>query len=129
MIPRRKVFVLSAVAAAIFAASSHSRAADSTQPLNFSRDVRPILANNCFQCHGPDAKERKADLRLDVWESEGDPHGAQAVIDSKKLAESELLKRITSDDADEHMPPADSGKMLRPDQVKILKQWVKEGGK
>ncbi len=121
--------MLSAVAAAIFAASSPSRAVDSTQPLNFSRDVRPVLANNCFQCHGPDAKERKADLRLDVWDSKGDLHGAQAVIDSKNLAESELLKRITSDDADEHMPPADSGKMLRPEQVKILKQWVKEGGR
>src|SRR5262245_10851122 len=114
---RRKVFVLLAVAAAIFAASSNGRAADSTQPLNFSRDVRPILANNCFHCHGPDAKERKADLRLDVWESKGDLHGAEAVINSKKLGESELVKRITSDDADEHMPPADSGKMLRPEQV------------
>jgi hypothetical protein len=95
--------------------------------VNFARDVRPILANNCFHCHGPDAAERKADLRLDVWESAGDLHGAQTVIDSKNLAESELLKRITSDDPDEHMPPADSGKALRPEQVAILRQWVKEG--
>jgi mono/diheme cytochrome c family protein len=96
--------------------------------VNFARDVRPILANNCFHCHGPDAKERKADLRLDVWESAGDVHGAQAVINGKNPPESELLKRITSEDPDEHMPPADSGKMLRPDQIKILQQWVKEGG-
>src|SRR6476620_8819130 len=98
MIPRRNDFVISAVIVAIFAASSGSRAADLTQPINFSRDVRPILANNCFHCHGPDAKERKADLRLDVWESKGDLRGAQAGLDSKNAAASELLKRITSDD-------------------------------
>src|SRR3954453_11530347 len=103
--------------------SGGSRAAP---PLNFARDVRPILANNCFQCHGPDAAERKADLRLDVWDTVGKLHGAQAVFDSKIPADSELLKRITSDDADEHMPPADSGKTLRPEQVEILRQWVKE---
>jgi mono/diheme cytochrome c family protein len=129
MLSRPNVFVLSAVVAAIFAASRGSRAADATQPLNFSRDVRPILANNCFQCHGPDAKDRKADLRLDVWESAGDLHGAQAVIDGKKPADSELIARITSDDADERMPPADSGKSLRPEQIEILKRWVNEGGK
>ena len=106
--------------------SGGSRAAP---PLNFARDVRPILANNCFHCHGPDAAERKADLRLDVWESAGDLHGAQAVIDGEKPAESELIKRITSDDPDEHMPPADSGKTLRPEQVEILRQWVKQGAK
>jgi hypothetical protein len=98
-------------------------------PLNFARDVRPILANNCFHCHGPDAAERKADLRLDVWDSVGKLHGAQAVIDSKKPAESELIRRITSDDPDEHMPPADSGKSLRPEQIGTLRQWVNEGAK
>src|SRR5262245_9807123 len=128
MTRRRNVFVLLAVVAAIFAAIRESRAADSTQTLNFSRDVRPILANNCFHCHGPDANERKADLRLDVWESAGDLHGAQEVIDSKKLADSELIKRITSDAADERMPPADSGKSLRPEQIEILKRWINEGG-
>jgi hypothetical protein len=95
--------------------------------LNFARDVRPILANNCFHCHGPDAAERKADLRLDVWDSVGKLHGAQAVIDSKTPAESELIRRITSDDPDEHMPPADSGKSLRPEQIGALRQWVNEG--
>jgi hypothetical protein len=129
MAQRRKVFVQLLLMAAIVAACADSRAVDSTSTVNFARDVRPILANNCFHCHGPDAAERKADLRLDVWDSVGKLHGAQAVIDSKKPAESELIKRITSEDADEHMPPADSGKMLRPDQVKILQQWVKEGGK
>src|SRR5438045_6854300 len=108
----------------IFAAILLTRASSgivAASTLNFARDVRPILANNCFHCHGPDAAERKADLRLDIWESEGDLHGAQAVINSKNLAKSELLKRITSEDVDEHMPPADSGKMLRPEQLETLK--------
>src|SRR6185369_463176 len=106
-----------------------AKAANPPSTMNFARDVRPILANNCFHCHGPDAAERKADLRLDVWDNVGDLHGAQTVIDSKNPAQSELVKRITSDDADEHMPPADSGKTLRPEQVEILRQWVKEGAK
>jgi mono/diheme cytochrome c family protein len=129
MAQRRKAFVQLLLIAAIVSACASSRAADQASSVNFARDVRPILANNCFHCHGPDAAERKADLRLDVWDSVGDLHGAQAVIDSKKPTESELIKRITSEDADEHMPPADSGKTLRPDQVKILQQWVKDGGK
>jgi hypothetical protein len=129
MAQRRKVFVQLLLIAAIASACAFSHAADPASSVNFARDVRPILANNCFHCHGPDAAERKADLRLDMWESAGKLHGAQAVIDSKKPADSELIKRITSEDPEEHMPPADSGKMLRPDQVKILQQWVKEGGK
>src|SRR5436189_937274 len=86
-------------------------------PLDFNRDVRPILSNNCFHCHGPDPTDRQADLRLDLRTSEGDIHGAEAVIDEKNAAESELVKRITSDDPDVRMPPADSGKMLTPEQV------------
>src|SRR4051812_9996010 len=70
----------------------------SPQAVDFNRDVRPILSNNCFHCHGPDPKDRQADLRLDVWKSVGKLHGAEAAIDSQNPAESELLTRITSDD-------------------------------
>src|SRR6478735_2852536 len=127
MVQRRKVFGQLLLIGAIASVCARSRAADPASTVNFARDVRPILANNCFHCHGPDAAERKADLRLDVWESVGDLHGAQTVIDGKKPAESELIKRITSEDPDEHMPPADSGKMLRPEQVEILRKWVLQG--
>src|SRR3954447_6340379 len=111
MAQRRKVFVHLVLAAVVASACASDWAAETASSVNFARDVRPILANNCFHCHGPDAAERKADLRLDIWESAGKLHGAQAVIDGKKPAESELIKRITSVDPDEHMPPADSGKM------------------
>src|SRR5262249_23489478 len=61
--------------------------------------------------------------------SAGHIHGAEAVINSEKLADSELIKRITSDDPDEHMPPPDSGKVLRPEQIETLRRWVSEGAK
>ncbi len=125
----RKVFISNLSLLAIAAMCARAGAADPASAVNFARDVRPILANNCFHCHGPDAAERKADLRLDVWDSVGDLHGAQAVIDTKKLGDSELIKRITSDDPDEHMPPADSGKSLRSEQVEILRRWVLDGAK
>src|SRR4051812_3162287 len=96
------------------------------QAVDFNRDVRPILSNNCFHCHGPDPKDRQADLRLDVWKSVGKLHGAEAAIDTQNLAESELVRRITSDDPDVRMPPADSGKLLKPEQIKILSEWVKQ---
>ncbi len=102
-------------------------ASNTAPPLNFTRDVRPILANNCFPCHGPDAKNRKADLRLDVRDTAGNIHGAASVVDRKKPAECELITRITSDDPDVHMPPPDSGKALKPEQIEILRRWVLQG--
>jgi hypothetical protein len=129
MIQGRKVFVHCVPLLMVAASCALSIAADSTKPLNFTRDVRPILANNCFQCHGPDKAARKADLRLDLRESSGKIHGAEAVIDGKKLAESELIKRITSEDPDEHMPPPDSGKALKPEQIATLRKWVLEGAR
>ncbi|MFO0791570.1 MAG: PSD1 and planctomycete cytochrome C domain-containing protein [Pirellulales bacterium] len=100
-----------------------------TAPLEFNRDIRPILSDNCFACHGPDPKHRQADLRLDVWKSEGEVHGAEAAIDPANTEHSELLQRITSHDADEQMPPPNSGKALKPEQVAMLRQWLKEGAK
>ena len=99
----------------------------SAQPLpakiDFNRDVRPILSNNCFSCHGPDEKVRKAKLRLDTHEGAI----AASVVPGKPDA-SELITRLTAtpDDAS-IMPPAKTGKKLTPREVDILKQWVKEG--
>jgi hypothetical protein len=102
-------------------------AAESVKTVNFTRDVRPILADRCFHCHGPDDNERQADLRLDQWEAAGDIRGAEVAIDRATPAESELIARITSDDPDVRMPPPDSGKSLTPEQIKLLQQWVAEG--
>ena len=92
------------------------------RPIEFNRDIRPILSNKCMACHGPDKKQRKADLRLD------DETSAKAsVIVAGDLKKSELISRITSTDADTQMPPPDSGKALTEAEVSLLKQWIQGG--
>ncbi len=82
------------------------------EPLRFNRDVRPILSENCFRCHGLDAKARKGELRLDVREG----------VDFK-----EVVSRITTHDADDKMPPPESHKTLTASQITTLQQWIAEG--
>ena len=79
----------------------------SSHKLSFSRDIRPILADKCFKCHGPDAKQRKGKLRLDSARDATAPaaSGSSAIVPGK-LDDSELYERITADDPDERMPPA-----------------------
>jgi hypothetical protein len=98
------------------------------QPLSFNRDVRPILADKCFPCHGPDAGKRQAELRLDHAENALADRGGYAAIVPRRPDESEVVKRIRSEDADERMPPADFGKLLSADEIQILLRWVAEGG-
>ncbi|HUG90884.1 MAG TPA: PSD1 and planctomycete cytochrome C domain-containing protein [Planctomycetaceae bacterium] len=91
--------------------------------LRFNRDIRPILVDNCFRCHGPDMNERQADLRLDVR----DVAVELSAIVPGKPAESELVSRIFSDDPDLRMPPADSHKQLSAGQKELLRRWIAEG--
>ena len=92
--------------------------------LDFNRDIRPILAENCFACHGPDAKKRKGDLRLDVK----DPtHQTGKILVPGKAGESELVRRLLTADAGKLMPPTKSGKKLTPSQIALVKRWVEEG--
>ncbi|MBA4188018.1 MAG: hypothetical protein C0467_08365 [Planctomycetaceae bacterium] len=104
--------------ALLFAIVSPVNAAppDPARKIDFNRDVRPILSDNCFHCHGPDEKQRKAKLRLDTKE------GVQE-------AKADVLARITSTDAHELMPPAKSGKQLTAAQIDTLKAWVAQGAK
>ena len=98
--------------------------------VNYNRDVRPVLAENCFRCHGPDAGSRKANLRLDSAGEAVKPakSGAVAVVPGKPEA-SELVKRIFSTDEDEIMPPAESHRTLKPEQKETLRQWIAQGAK
>lgn len=91
--------------------------------IEFNRDVRPILSDNCFYCHGPDKGHREADLRLDLRE-EAMKAGA---INPGKIADSELITRILTEDEDDLMPPPDSHKKLTPRQKEILKKWIEQG--
>ncbi len=93
---------------------------------DFARDVRPILADKCFACHGPDAEHREGDLRLDHFSGRGDVQGAEDVIFPGRPDESPMMARIISD-GDDRMPPADSGKSLMPGEIEMLRTWISEG--
>lgn len=94
-------------------------------PVDFSRDILPILSENCLLCHGPDAGTRKADLRLDV--REGALRLEDPIVEPGKGSESELIRRLVTDDAEEKMPPAKSGKVLTQEQVATLTRWIDQG--
>jgi mono/diheme cytochrome c family protein len=98
--------------------------------LSYNEHIQPILAENCFQCHGPDSASRKGKLRLDRFEFATAPRpDASPAIVPGKLAESALIDRITATDPDDRMPPADSHKQLKPEEIELLKRWVAEGAK
>jgi hypothetical protein len=99
-------------------------ASDDVRPIDFNRDIRPILAENCFSCHGQDAAKREADLRLDVGEA---AVAAGAVVPGEPGA-STILERIHSSDAEVVMPPPDANRTLSPEQKATLEQWIAEGG-
>ncbi|MGY8673195.1 MAG: PSD1 and planctomycete cytochrome C domain-containing protein [Verrucomicrobiia bacterium] len=98
------------------------------EPLQFNRDIRPILSENCFACHGFDEKERKAKLRLDVSESafKKSKDGTAPIVPGKP-AESLVWQRIITSDPDDIMPPPESHKKLDDKKKAILKQWIEEG--
>src|SRR5262245_59243884 len=90
-------------------------------PVEFNREIRPILSDNCFACHGPDEKARQAGLRLDLSDaSRTKLESGRTAIVPGKLDQSELVRRIASSDAHEHMPPAESGKHLTAAQIESL---------
>jgi len=103
-------------------------AADERQ-IDFARDIRPLLSNACFKCHGPDEEGRESDLRLDTAEGAyADLGGYQAIKPNDPHA-SALVDRITTSNADERMPPLDSGLKLSSADIELLKAWIAQGGK
>ena len=97
--------------------------------LEFNRDVRPILSDKCFACHGFDAKTRKAGLRLDTEEGAYSLKDGVQAIKPGALQESEVWHRITHDDEDELMPPPESNKSLTGGEKEVLKRWIEDGAK
>ena len=96
-------------------------------PVDFNRDIRPILSNNCYFCHGPDEKERKADLRLDTAEGSRAKLEDHFAIVPGKPESSSLVSRVSTSKAGEVMPPPRTGKKLTAGEVALLKQWIQEG--
>ena len=123
----RHICLSCAAALVLFAWPSGLFAGKDLGGVDFARDIQPLLSDNCFACHGPDAKQRKADLRLDTRDGAlADLDGVSAVVPGKP-SESELVARITTDDEDDLMPPPDSGKQLDAAQKALLQRWIADG--
>lgn len=93
--------------------------------VDFNRDIRPLLSDRCFACHGPDENTREADLRLDI--AEGVVQGDSTVVQANDLEASELYQRIISDDVDIVMPPPSTNKPLSESEKDLLKKWIEQG--
>ncbi|MGQ0633564.1 MAG: DUF1553 domain-containing protein [Planctomycetaceae bacterium] len=106
------------------------RAQDRARAVQFGRDIRPILSDVCFKCHGPDKETRQADLRLDVRDAAFAEResGAPAIVPGRPDA-SELYLRITAHDPAERMPPESSEKSLSPAHIALFRQWIAEGAR
>ena len=128
-IPRwRRLPALLLAALALLAEPTCPAAEKSASRIDFNRDIRPILAANCYACHGPDSAKRKAGLRLDLKD------GALAKLKSDAIAivpdhpeKSTVIARVTASDDSERMPPAKSGKQLAPGEIAKLRQWISQG--
>jgi hypothetical protein len=99
-----------------------------TAKVDFNRDIRPLLSENCYKCHGPDDQERKARLRFDVRAEALKPakSGERAIVPGAP-EQSELVRRITAADPEDRMPPPKSGRKLTGPQIDVLRRWVAQG--
>ena len=131
---KRKLFslILSLMLGAAILAlplNSHART-DTTKehPVSFNQDISPILSKHCLECHGPDANQRKAGLRLDLFEAATSPRKTKpAAILPSDPAASPLIQRITANDPDERMPPPGNGTSLSEAEIATLKAWIGQG--
>jgi len=97
------------------------------EPIRFNRDIRPILSENCFYCHGQDPKHREAGLRLDVRDDAIKANEGVTAIVPGKPEQSEILTRLLSHDADEQMPPPESNRKVTPAQIELIRRWIAQG--
>jgi hypothetical protein len=113
---------------AVFSALALGAYAHSAEKLHYNRDIRPILSDKCFHCHGPDKNKRDSGLRLDVREDAiANRDGVRAIV-AGKPDESEIIARISTTDADDHMPPAKAKlESFTPAEIATLKRWIAEG--
>ncbi|TCO92761.1 cytochrome c [Chthoniobacter flavus] len=122
---KQKSHLLFAALTGSVALTAGASAADPA--VGFNRDIRPILAENCFYCHGPDPAARKASLRLDREEGFFGERDGGPIVTKGKPEDSPLYERLTSTDKDEVMPPPKSHHVLKPQQIALLKNWIAEG--
>lgn len=99
------------------------------EDVDFTRDIRPIFSDHCFKCHGPDENQRQADLRLDREESVRSPLREHPLLSGGAPEKSDLYLRITSDDSEHRMPPADQERQLSESQIDLIRRWIDLGAK
>jgi len=111
----------------LLAAAPTARAAAPAK-VDFNRDIRPILSDTCFKCHGPDAKQVKGGLRLDLRDvATKEGKSGKIAIVPKQASKSELIRRLTTKDQDDLMPPPETGKKLTSAQIELFKKWIEQG--
>src|SRR5881394_482936 len=98
-----------------------------SKPVDFEREIRPLLSDFCYTCHGPDGAKRKSKLRLDTREGAFiDIDGVKMIVPGKP-EQSEVFRRLVSADADDRMPPSKTKRALSAAQIALLKRWIEEG--
>ena len=112
-----------------FLLANGARQSMAGEPISYNRDIRPILSDKCFQCHGPDEESREADLRLDLRESAVEDRGDGAAITPGNPTLSHLLERIESDDESLRMPPSETKKTVTSVEAARIREWVEQGAK
>lgn len=127
MVSRRSMALLLGILPMLSPVTALAAPAAAPPPVQFNRDIRPILSENCFYCHGQDPAHREADLRLDVRAAAIADLGGYAAIQPGKPDESEVIKRLTSHDADDVMPPPKSNRRVTPQQIELIRRWIAEG--
>ncbi len=123
--PARAVLLTTAIFAAVLLTGTSCLGVDLPQ-IDFARQIRPILSNRCFVCHGPDEATREADLRLDTKEGALGDLGGYSAVAPGKPDESELLARISEEDPDMRMPPSGTEPLTK-DEIALIRRWIETG--
>ncbi|MCA9058640.1 MAG: PSD1 domain-containing protein, partial [Planctomycetaceae bacterium] len=124
-----QMLAIFALMSVLFAASASAQDSDSVPPVDFNREIRPILSDRCAACHGPDQQHREADLDVTSLESLTADREGRFIVKAEDASSSLLMERVTSSDPDLQMPPPDSGKELGPEEIALLKRWIDEGAR
>lgn len=128
MMPHVRLRIASGFAMALCMATAWAND-KSAIPIRFNGEIRPVLADACFACHGPDEQSRQAELRLDTADGLFARHNDKVTVVPGQLEASELFRRITSDDPAVRMPPPDATRQLSPAEIELLRRWIEQGAR